>query len=123
MVGNDSAGALRHDQHAVPEHHRFAHVVGDEHDRLARAQPQLLQLGVELEGAFKPSSLRNIAATGPYMHAGQFATLREVLEHYEQSPEPPVGHTELKPLQLSAVEMEQLEAFLRSLSGGIVSPP
>ncbi len=82
----------------------------------------MIATGVELEGAFKPSSLRNIAATGPYMHAGQFATLREVLEHYERAPPAPVGHTELKPRQLSAAEKEQLEAFLRSLSAGVVSP-
>ncbi len=79
--------------------------------------------GPGLAGAFKPSSLRNIAETGPYMHAGQFATLREVLEHYNRTPAAPVGHTELKPLHLSAVELARLEAFLRSLSGGIVSPP
>lgn len=83
----------------------------------------MVATGVELEGAFKPSSLRNIAATGPYMHAGQFTTLRAVLQHYERAPAAPVGHTELKPLHLSAVEMGQLEAFLHSLSGGIVSPP
>jgi len=34
----------------------------------------MVATGVDLEGAFKPSSLRNIAATGPYMHAGQFTT-------------------------------------------------
>ena len=83
----------------------------------------MIATGAELEGAFKPSSLRNIASTSPYMHAGQFASLREVLEHYERTPVAPVGHTELKPLHLSAVEMGQLEAFLHSLSGGIVSPP
>ena len=83
----------------------------------------MVATGAELEGAFKPSSLRNIAATGPYMHAGQFATLREVLEHYERAPAAPVGHTELRPLHLSTAELGQLEAFLRSLSGGTVPPP
>jgi cytochrome c peroxidase len=79
----------------------------------------MVAAGTELTGAFKPPSLRNVAQTGPYMHAGQFTTLREVLEHYNRAPAAPVGRTELKPLQLSAVELAQLEAFLRSLSGAI----
>jgi len=33
-------------------------------------------------GAFKAPTLRNIALTGPYMHDGRFATLEEVIEHY-----------------------------------------
>ena len=31
---------------------------------------------------FKVPSLRNIAKTPPYMHDGRFATLEEVLDHY-----------------------------------------
>lgn len=33
-------------------------------------------------GAFKAPTLRNIAATAPYMHDGSIATLEEVLDHY-----------------------------------------
>ena len=33
-------------------------------------------------GKFKTPSLRNIALTAPYMHNGQFATLEDVLDHY-----------------------------------------
>lgn len=33
-------------------------------------------------GKFKTPSLRNIAATGPYMHDGRFSTLLECVEHY-----------------------------------------
>lgn len=33
-------------------------------------------------GKFKTPSLRNLAFTAPYMHDGRFATLDEVLEHY-----------------------------------------
>ena len=73
--------------------------------------------GAELEGAFKPSSLRSIAKTSPYMHAGHFASLQEVLEHYNRAPAAPVGDTELKPLNLSVTELAHLEAFLRGLSG------
>lgn len=34
------------------------------------------------EGFFKVPSLRNIALTAPYMHDGRFATLEQVIEHY-----------------------------------------
>ena len=81
---------------------RFAKV--DEHSQLRQ---------------FKPPSLRNVAERAPYMHAGQFASLREVLEHYNRAPEAPAGHSELQPLGLSEQELAQLEAFLRTLSGPI----
>lgn len=35
-------------------------------------------------GVFKVPSLRNIAVTAPYMHDGRFATLREVINHYNE---------------------------------------
>ncbi len=35
-------------------------------------------------GMFKTPTLRNIAVTAPYMHDGRFATLEEVLNHYNQ---------------------------------------
>jgi cytochrome c peroxidase len=75
-----------------------------------------------LERAFKVPSLRNVAERAPYMHAGQFGTLAEVLDHYNRAPAAPAGHTELRPLGLSAGELEQLEAFLRTLSGGLSAP-
>ena len=75
--------------------------------------------GHELERAFKVPSLRNVAERAPYMHAGQFPTLAAAVAHYNNAPEAPAGHTELKPLKLNAKELAQLEAFLRSLSGGI----
>ena len=71
-----------------------------------------------LERAFKVPSLRNVAERAPYMHAGQLNTLTEVLEHYNRAPKAPAGHSELEPLRLSAQERRQIEAFLRSLSGG-----
>jgi cytochrome c peroxidase len=71
-----------------------------------------------LERAFKVPSLRNVAERAPYMHAGQFNALSEVVDHYNRAPEAPAGHSELTPLRLSAQERRQIEAFLRSLSGG-----
>jgi cytochrome c peroxidase len=76
----------------------------------------------ELVRAFKPPSLRNVAERPPYMHAGQIATLAEVIEHYNRAPPAPLGHSELKPLKLSQREVAQLEAFLRTLSGPTVAP-
>jgi cytochrome c peroxidase len=70
-----------------------------------------------LERAFKVPSLRNLAERAPYMHAGQFDTLSEVIDHYNRAPEAPAGHSELEPLRLSTQERRQIEAFLRSLSG------
>jgi cytochrome c peroxidase len=75
-----------------------------------------------LERAFKVPSLRNIAERAPYMHAGQLATLAEVLDHYNRAPAAPAGHSELKPLGLSRGELGQLEAFLRTLSGSLSAP-
>lgn len=79
--------------------------------------------GHELQRAYKVPSLRGVAERAPYMHAGQFAALSGVLAHYNRAPAAPDGHTELKPLKLSALELRQLESFLRALSGGIAAPP
>jgi cytochrome c peroxidase len=83
-----------------------------------------------LEGAFKTPGLRNVALRPPYMHAGQFGTLEEVVAHYVRSPAAVVGHSELahagqghaerQPIRLSPREAADLAAFLRSLSGLVV---
>jgi cytochrome c peroxidase len=65
-------------------------------------------------------SLRNVADRAPYMDAGQFATLADVLDHYNRAPATANGHSDLKPLRLKPAELRQLEAFLRTLSGSIV---
>jgi cytochrome c peroxidase len=72
--------------------------------------------GEELVRAYKTPSLRGVADRAPYMHAGQIATLSEVIEHYDRAPKAPFGHSELKPLKLSAKERRQIESFLRTLS-------
>ena len=76
-----------------------------------------------MERAFKVPSLRNVADRPPYMHAGQFPTLAHVLLHYNTAPAAPAGHSEVKPLGLAPVELRQLEAFLRALSGGLAASP
>jgi cytochrome c peroxidase len=70
----------------------------------------------ELVRAFKTPSLRNVAERAPFMHAGQLATLAEVISHYGRAPKAPFGHSELERLRLSETERRHLEAFLRTLS-------
>jgi cytochrome c peroxidase len=83
-----------------------------------------------LAGAFKTPSLRNVSLRPPYMHAGQFATIEEVIAHYMRAPAALVGRTELaqddnahserKPIRLSEQEVKALTSFLGSLSGPII---
>jgi cytochrome c peroxidase len=72
------------------------------------------------KGQFRTPSLRNVATTGPYMHAGQFATLAQVIDFYDKGGGDPVGggtkDSRLKPLGLSAEEKADLAAFLGSLT-------
>jgi cytochrome c peroxidase len=75
----------------------------------------LIADGPELERAYKVPSLRGVANRAPYMHAGQFATLDEVVAHYARAPKAPSGKSELKPLKLRESELRQLAAFLRAL--------
>ncbi len=67
-------------------------------------------------GAFKTPTLRNVADRPPYMHAGQLKTIREVLEFYRSADNPELGHGDL-----TDDELDQLEAFLGTLGGPIVS--
>lgn len=72
-------------------------------------------------GKFKIPSLRNVAITAPYMHNGQFKTLRAVIDFYN-NPDAIVKNavnrdTLLRqPLGLSETEKKDLEAFLLSLT-------
>ncbi len=72
---------------------------------------------------YKTPSLRGVAERAPYMPAGQFASLGEVLRHYNGARAAPFGHSELTALRLSPVEQPQLEAFLRTLSSPLAAPP
>ena len=80
---------------------------------------RFIKTGDELIAAHKVPTLRNIVATAPYMHAGQHASLEEVMDHYNQAPLAMVGHNEIKPLDLSKKEQKQLTQFLHSLSGPV----
>jgi len=67
---------------------------------------------------YKTPSLRNVSLTAPYMHNGSLATLREVVEFYNRGG---ILNENLDPLiqslQLSVAEIDDLTAFLESLTG------
>jgi cytochrome c peroxidase len=70
-------------------------------------------------GEFRVPGLRNVAATAPYMHNGSLATLREVVRFYSELNEERLhadGERVLKPLRLTSDEVDDLTAFLESLS-------
>ena len=64
--------------------------------------------------AFKVPSLRGVTQRAPYMHAGQFASLDEVLDHYERAPQAPMGRSEIQPMSFNRTERRQLIAFLHT---------
>jgi len=80
----------------------------------------------DLWGQFRTPSLREVARTAPYMHQGQFATLRDVLHYYSTlEGTVPAGHhgeQVIKPLNLSEQEIEDLIAFLETLNGAALPP-
>lgn len=79
-------------------------------------------------GQLRTPSLRNVARTPPYMHRGQFATLRDVLRFYstlEGQVSPPAHHaheTLLQPAALSDADTDDLLAFLESLTDECIDP-
>jgi len=87
------------------------------HLRFARTE------GVELISAFKVPTLRNISKTAPYMHSGQIANLTDALKHYNEAPLAIRGHSEIEPLNLTPVDLQNLEAFLRALDSPLTTPP
>ena len=73
-------------------------------------------------GRFRAASLRNIVVTAPYMHDGRFATLREVIEHYDHGVQ---ASDDLSPvlveggafhMNLSEEDKQALEAFLNTFT-------
>jgi cytochrome c peroxidase len=72
----------------------------------------------EDKGAFKTPTLREVEHTAPYMHDGSLKTLEEVVEHYDKGgiKNAWLNH-QIKPLNLTRQEKQDLVAFLRALSG------
>ncbi|HXI60053.1 MAG TPA: cytochrome c peroxidase [Polyangia bacterium] len=82
-------------------------------------------------GAWRTPSLRDVAMTGPYMHDGIFATLADVVWHYDQAPAvqaAETGTSEIAPLNLTDQDRSDLVAFLGTLTGTpgpkvLIDPP
>ncbi len=72
--------------------------------------------------AFRTPSLRNVAPTAPYTHAGAYATLRETVKFFLRGggDEPSIPKSRLDSLltrrQLTAAEIDDLVAFLEALT-------
>ncbi|MBI1287078.1 MAG: cytochrome-c peroxidase [Flavobacteriales bacterium] len=76
-----------------------------------------------LRAAFKVPSLRNVAKTAPYMHSGNFKTLRETVEFYTmgRGHAVPEGenlylHWHIWEPELSDNELDRLVDFLQTLT-------
>jgi cytochrome c peroxidase len=71
---------------------------------------------------FATPSLRNVARTAPYMHDGRFATLEEVVAHYNSGVyrsatlDPNLAKHPAGGLQLSASDQRAIVAFLKTLT-------
>lgn len=76
---------------------------------------------MEEKGRFRTKGLRSVALTAPYMHTGELATLGEVVQFYNQGGAPQgfsgTKDEVLKPLNLTDQEVDDLVAFLESLTG------
>jgi cytochrome c peroxidase len=71
--------------------------------------------------SFKTPGLRNVVVTGPYFHDGSIQTLWDVMDHYNKGDgiTDPWLDKDMQPLALSESEIDDVVAFLASLT----SPP
>lgn len=72
-------------------------------------------------GKFKTPTLRNVELTAPYMHDGRFATLEDVIEHYNMGGHPSATLDPLMKnvgvgLELTAEEKTDMVNFLKTLT-------
>lgn len=72
-------------------------------------------------GSFRTPTLRNVSKTAPYMHAGQYKTISDVIKHYNEPPSTKIGQSDLRaiPIDLDNKEVMQLEAFIKTLASEI----
>ena len=68
--------------------------------------------------AFKTPNLRNVLVTGPYLHDGSQETLWDVIDHYNKGDglQDPWLDEDIQPLALTEPEIDDLVAFLASLT-------
>src|SRR5437763_934334 len=85
----------------------------------------------EFLGAFRTPTLRNIARTAPYMHAGQLSSLTDVVRFYNDRPghaAPPGVHLKIdwrmalhRPV-LSEQDVQDVVAFMLTLTDETIAP-
>ena len=84
-----------------------------------------MEAKLEDQGAFRTPTLRNVAITAPYLHTGEFPTLMSVIEFKNtggfRNAFPDMGAVPMEPLGLSEQELNDLIAFLETLTGEL--PP
>jgi cytochrome c peroxidase len=68
--------------------------------------------------AFKTPNIRNILVTGPYFHDGSQETLWDVIDHYNKGDglQNPYLDQDIQPLALTEAEIDDLVAFMASLT-------
>ena len=104
----------------------------DDASRSTATSSRHVALGPQNYEQFRIPSLRNIALTAPYMHNGHLATLRDVVKHYSEIdlgllhsvhlydsdgvPQTLPVDNLLKPLKLSGQEIDDVVAFLHTLT-------
>lgn len=70
------------------------------------------------KGAFKTPTIRNVAASAPYMHDGSLKTLGDVIDHYAKGGTPnPWLSEKVKKFELTAQEKQDLIAFMEACTG------
>lgn len=86
------------------------------------AELTYVRTGIELIGATRTPSLRNLGGTAPYSHKGQNETLADLLDLYNRAPLAMIGHNEAEEkLNLSRRDLKQLEAFLNALDAPLAT--
>lgn len=96
-------------------------------DSTANAEQMLsvLKATPKDQGAFRTSPLRNVAITAPYLHTGEFPTLRSVIAFKNAggytNAFPDMPAVRIEPLGLTEAEITELIAFLETLTGEL--PP
>ena len=69
-------------------------------------------------GVFKIPTLRDVEHTAPYMHDGSLKTLEEVVDYYNKGGQPNKNlDPNIRKLNLTDAEKQDLVAFLKALSG------
>ena len=89
---------------------------------IAAAQANLSgpKMASDVQSAFKIPTLRNVELTGPYMHNGGMATLKQVLEFYSRQGNFPTDNLSFNILQIqstvNATDSPNIIDFLNSLT-------